>query len=237
MSEPTVNRFCTGLGLKGFPDFKLRLAAELARREYHIAQDISAEDSCAGMMSKVFDAAHACLYDTLAGLDANLVDRAVHVLSGVRSITLCGQGASSPVALDAQHKLMRFGIPVIAHSDNLNQRMAAAALTDRDCLVCISYTGRTLPVVEIAALGRDAGATVIGITAAASPLAQNCDLVLPVDTREDTDLYTPMTSRIGQLAVVDVITTRMAFFQGEDFPEHLGRIKQSLQATRAGRKR
>ena len=31
VSEPTVNRFCTGLGLKGFPDFKLQLAAELAR--------------------------------------------------------------------------------------------------------------------------------------------------------------------------------------------------------------
>jgi RpiR family carbohydrate utilization transcriptional regulator len=235
VSEPTVNRFCTGLGLKGFPDFKLRLAAELARREYHIARDISADDSCADMMSKVFDAAHACLNDTLAGLDAGVVDEVVRALSGARSITLCGQGASSPVALDAQHKLMRFDIPIIAHADNLNQRMAAAALGADDCLVCISYTGRTLPVVEIATLGRESGATVIGITAASSPLAANCDLVLPVEAREDTDHYTPMTSRIGQLAVVDVITTRMAFFQGEDFPQHLGRIKQSLQDTRSSR--
>ena len=32
VSEPTVNRFCTALGLKGYPDFKLQLARELARR-------------------------------------------------------------------------------------------------------------------------------------------------------------------------------------------------------------
>ena len=50
-SEPTVNRFCTGLGLKGFPDFKLHLAQELARREFHVAQDIDAQDSCSGVVA------------------------------------------------------------------------------------------------------------------------------------------------------------------------------------------
>ena len=235
VSEPTVNRFCTGLGLKGFPDFKLKLAAELARGDFQVAPDISVADSCAGVIAKVFESAHASLQATLQNLDAAVVERAVDQLHQARSLHICGQGASSPVALDAQHKMLRFDVPVIAHQDNLNQRMAAAGLSARDCLLCISYTGRTTPVIEIAGLGRKQGATVIGLTGADSPLARACDLVLPVQSNEDTDIYIPMSSRLAQLAVIDVITTRLAMRQDEDFPQRAKRLKNSQLATRVSK--
>ena len=73
---------------KGFPDFKLRLAGELARREFRIAQDISPDDSCSGVMAKVFDAAHATLHTTLQQLDAAVVDTAAGTLGQARSITI-----------------------------------------------------------------------------------------------------------------------------------------------------
>lgn len=236
VSEPTVNRFCTGLGLKGFPDFKLRLAGELGRQESHIARDIHPEDSCASVMSKVFESAHACLHATLQALDPAAVEAAALAMSGARAITICGQGASSSVALDAQHKLLRFDIPVATHLDNLSQRMAAAGLGEHDCLLCISYTGRTQPVIEVATIGAAAGARVIGITAAGSPLAARCDIVLPVDPSEDTDIYTPMSSRIAQLSVIDVLVARLAGHQNTDFPQRLERIKQSFAATRTSRR-
>jgi RpiR family carbohydrate utilization transcriptional regulator len=235
-SEPTVNRFCTGLGLKGFPDFKLRLAQELARREFHVAQDIDAQDSCSGVVAKVFESAHASLQTTLEGLDPAAIDAVVARLHDARTIVICGQGASSSVAQDAQHKMSRFEVPVLAHQDNLMQRMSAAGLSERDCLLCISYTGRTIPLIEIAELGRESGASLIGITAPASPLAQLCDLVLPVVSTEDTDLYIPMTSRIAQLAVIDVITTRLAMVQDENYPQRFRHIKQSQLTTRLNRR-
>lgn len=235
VSEPTINRFCTGLGLKGFPDFKLQLAGELARREFHVAQNIDPDDSCASVMAKIFESAHASLHTTLQNLDAGAIEQAAATLQQARSITICGQGASSSVALDAQHKLLRFDIPVIAHLDNLNQRMAATGLRDDDCLICISYTGRTIPIIEIAKMGRGAGATVIGITAAGSKLAAQCDLVLPVESGEDTEIYTPMTSRIAQLTVIDVLSTRLAMLQPDTFPEDMKRMKQSVQKTRIAR--
>lgn len=232
VSEPTVNRFCTGLGLKGFPDFKLRLAGELGRQESHIARDIHPEDSCASVMTKVFESAHACLHATLRELDPAAVEAAALAMNGARAITVCGQGASSSVALDAQHKLLRFDIPVATHLDNLSQRMAAAGQREGDCLLCISYTGRTQPVIDVATLGAAAGATVIGITAAGSKLASCCDIVLPVDPSEDTDIYTPMSSRIAQLSVIDVLVARLAAHQSGDFAQRLERIKQSFAATR-----
>lgn len=232
VSEPTVGRFCTGLGLKGFPDFKLTLAAELARRDVHVAGDIGAGDSCAEVIAKVFDAAHASLQATLGGLDPGVVEAVVARLRGAHSIVIVGQGASASVAQDAQHKMLRFDVPVLAHADNLTQRMAAAGLGAADCLLCISFTGRTRPVLEVAALAAAGGATVIGLTDPASPLAAASQLVLPVASSEDTDIYIPMSSRLAQLAVIDVLTTRLAMAQGGDYPAQFRRIKESQLSTR-----
>lgn len=232
VSEPTVNRFCTGLGLKGFPDFKLKLAGELARQQFHISKDINPNDTCTGMIAKVFESAHASLNATMEELDAANVEAVAQHLCDARSIVICGQGASSSVALDAQNKLMRFDTPVVAHLDNLNQRMAAAGLDEKDCLICISYTGRTVPILEVAEIGRKAGATLIGITSAGSPLAAICTRVLAVESSENTDVYTPMTSRIAQLTLIDVLITRLATLQPKEFSEHLQAVKKSLIATR-----
>ena len=69
VSEPTVNRFCTGLGLKGFPDFKLTLAAELARQQPNMTQDIAADDSSSRVIAKVFESTRASLSKVEQELD------------------------------------------------------------------------------------------------------------------------------------------------------------------------
>jgi RpiR family carbohydrate utilization transcriptional regulator len=232
VSEPTVNRFCTGLGLKGYPDFKLALAAELARRTPGIASNVESGDSAAQVIDKVFDTTRASLNAVQQGLDDERVEAAVSLLDNARSILICGLGASASVALDAQHKLLRFATPVIAHTDAMNQRMTAANLDPADCLVCISYSGRTHTIVDVARLAVERGAGVIGITAPGSPLASCCELVLGVDSGEDTERYMPMTSRIGQLVLIDVLTTRLAIRKGPDIHEQLQRIKHSLADTR-----
>jgi RpiR family carbohydrate utilization transcriptional regulator len=233
VSEPTVNRFCTGLGLKGFPDFKLTLAGEIARNQPSIARDIKANDSTSHIVSKIFESTRASLTATQNNIDIETIELAVEQMQSARSIVLCGLGASSSVALDAQHKLLRFDIPVIAHTDMINQRMTAAGLNPQDCLICISYTGKTIAMVEVAKLGKQAGARVIGITAPSSALAKQCDLVLGVTSGENTDRYTPMTSRIAQLALIDVLATRLAINQGADFSQQLRRVKHSLVKTRS----
>jgi RpiR family carbohydrate utilization transcriptional regulator len=233
VSEPTVNRFCTGLGLKGFPDFKLTLAAELARRQPGMTQDIEADDSSAHVIAKVFGSTRASLSRVEAGLDGELIEAAVGMLDRARSIILCGLGASASVAQDAQHKLLRFATPVIAHTDIINQRQATVGLNEGDCMVCISYTGRTHAIVDVADLARAQGIPLLGITALSSPLANRCDLVLPVESGEDTELYTPMTSRIAQLVLIDVLTTRLALRQGPAFSDQLRAVKDAVAGTRS----
>ena len=175
---------------------------------------------------------HASLTSAQQHLDLEALHQAVDLLARARSISLCGLCASASVALDAQHKLLRFPMPVMAHTDIINQRMAATGLAAGDCLVCISYTGRTTAMVELAELARDNGARVLALTAPRSPLADACDLVLGVEGGEDTDLYTPMSSRVAQLVIIDVLATCLALRRGEEFGEHLACVKQNLRSTR-----
>jgi RpiR family carbohydrate utilization transcriptional regulator len=232
VSEPTVNRFCTGLGYKGFPDFKLALAAELARQQPRMTRDIEADDSVGKVAAKIFERTHASLDSARERLNLVALQEIIDVLAKARSIVFCGLGASASVALDAQHKFLRFPLPVSAHTDIINQRMVAAGLGRDDCLVCISYSGRTRAMVELAELATASGSRVVGITAPRSALAQRCSLVLAVESGEDTDLYTPMTSRIAQLVMIDILGTCLALRQDGEFSEHLKAIKDSLRQTR-----
>jgi RpiR family carbohydrate utilization transcriptional regulator len=234
VSEPTVGRFCKSIGFKGFPDFKLRLAAELAqqRQRPRVAQDIESEDSSSEVINKIFDATRTSLDAAQDSLDHQVVEQAATALDEANKIVLFGLGASASVARDAEHKLLRFRTPVAAVTDAIDQRMICASLSEGDCVICISYSGRTILLEESAQLARANGATLIGVTTPESPVAAQCDMVLGVQSGEDTELYTPMTSRLAQLVVLDVLFTRLALRKGPEFAVHLQRIKQALASTR-----
>ena len=232
VSEPTVNRFCRNFDTKGYPDFKIKLAQSLAGGTPYISRNVEREDDAASYADKIFGASIVALDDARRALDDRRIERAVDYLIQAKQISFFGLGASGPVAQDAQHKFFRFNLPVAAYEDVLMQRMVAAASHTGDVIVIISYTGRTRELVEIAKVGRDNDAVVLGITAPNSPLAAQCTETLEVATPEDTDIYMPMTSRMIHLALIDVLATGVTLRRGEDFQSHLKKIKDSLQATR-----
>ncbi|TVM06061.1 MAG: MurR/RpiR family transcriptional regulator [Halomonas sp.] len=232
VSEPTVNRFCRNFGAKGFPDFKIKLAQSLAGGTPYVTRAVEPDDSASQYTDKIFDATIAALDEARRAIDMQAVERMVDYLTQARQIHFFGLGASGAVAQDAQHKFFRFNLPVVAYVDVLMQRMVAAACHTGDVVVVISYTGRTRELVDIARVAREAGAVVLGITAPASPLTNECTATLEVATPEDTDHYLPMTSRMIQLTLLDALATGVTLRRGEDFLPHLKKIKDSLRDTR-----
>ena len=233
VSEPTVNRFCRSLGCSGFPDFKLKLAQSLATGGLpYVNRNVESTDKAKDYSSKIFEAAIASLDDMLHNLNADVIDQAVDALSQARRIDFYGIGDSGAVAMDAQHNFFTLNIPVAAYVDASMQRMAAAGTYPGDVVVAISYSGRTITIVETAEVARNAGATVIGITTPNSPLARNCSIVLEVETPEDAEIYMPMTSRLVQLTLIDVLAIGVTLRRGTDFIKHLKRIKDSAMKQR-----
>lgn len=50
--------------------------------------------------------------------------------------------------------------------------------------------------------------------------------------QEDTEIYTPLTSRIAHLVVIDVLAMGVAMARGPSLVNHLKSVKRSLRSLR-----
>lgn len=236
ISEPTVNRFCRRLDTKGYPDFKLHLAQSLANGTPYVNRYVEENDTADEYTNKIFESTIASLERSRKSLDTDMINRSVDLLTQANKISFFGLGASAAVAHDAQNKFFRFNVPVVYFDDILMQRMSAINSNQGDVVIIISHTGRTKSLVEVASLAKENDATVIGITSKDTPLSKECNIVLTVDMAEDTDLYMPMSSRIAQLTLIDVLATGFTLRRGTKFRDNLKKVKDSLRSSRFERK-
>lgn len=217
VSEPTVIRFCRALNCKGFQDFKLQLAQDLATGAHFGAARPAAGETSPDLIAKVVDSGIAALIKVRDTLPPDAVQQAIDLLADADRIEFYGLGGSGIVALDAQHKFFRLGVPVVAYSDPTVHSVSASLLNPGCVVVAISQSGVTQDLVASAELALAAGAKVIAITAADSPLAGIASICLPMNSLEDEDFYAPIKSRLAHLVIVDVLAVGVALARGPDF--------------------
>lgn len=234
VSEPTVIRFAMAIGCEGFRDLRVKLARSLAFARTTSHSAIARSDTLPTLINKIFDFNLSNLNWVSARLDQDAIARAVDALGKAQRIEFFGFGASAIVALDAQQKFPLFGVPCGAPLDGHQMLMTAATLRPGDVAVAISNTGETLPVRQAARLARDQGATTIAITGAQSPLLEQCNIGVLIETLENTDLYTPTVSRLSAMVVIDILSTAVSLTRKEDDHQRFAHMKAILAKTRAG---
>lgn len=240
VSKPTVVRFCRSVGYDGLADFKLKLAGSVNEGVPFVHRAVDEDDKPADIIVKVVDNAVAALLHYRNDAASHAFERAIDALSDSarhgKRIEFYGVGNSGIVAQDAQHKFFRLGVNTVATSDGHVQLMSATMLQSGDCAVIISNSGRSRDLLDAAEIARKKGATIIIITASASPLAQLAlgpgQILLAVDHPEDFDRYSPMVSRLLHLIAVDILTTGVALKLGPHLRPALQEIKKNLRAKR-----
>jgi RpiR family carbohydrate utilization transcriptional regulator len=229
VSEPTVIRFCRRLGCNGFPDFRMRLAQELASGAPFVHSPIDFSDSLETVAHKLFGSSISNLQSVDAALDISKVQRAIDVISAAHRIDLFATGQTSVVAIDAQQKFMFLEMPAIYQHDTQLQIMSATALRSTDVALCFSYMGQKIDIVRCAEAARDAGATVIAVTRSESELARIANITIPVDVVEDAYLFSPMATRLAQLVIVDALATGVALRRGEGIALRIQKMKEAVE--------
>lgn len=231
VSEPSVHRFCQKLNTKGFPDFKLHLAQSLGKNTSSTDIAIDENDSAESYTKKIFEASVSTLNEARKTLDYHVIQRCVDSLSCARRITFCGLGTSAAVAHDMMNKFIRFNIPCNYFEDPVMMLMNAANCGIEDVFVMISQSGRTRSIIEAAKTAAMRRATVIGITTPNTPLTEVCTLVLTMNLPRETehDIYMPMSSRLAQLALTDVLATGLILRKGPRFIECLRNTSESIR--------
>jgi len=234
VSEPTVVRFCRAIGCEGFQDFKLSLAQQLASSPSFGQVAVTDSDSVEDFSHKVFDATVDTLLKVRDSLDARKLHNAIDALVSASRVEFYGFGASAAVASDAQHRFFRLQLATAAYSDSHIQKMSAMSLSEGDVVVAISQSGRTRSLVETMEVIKENGGVVIGLAPTGSPVAETASIPICIDVDEEFEIYTPLSSRIAYLTVIDVLAIGVAQRKGSRLQGHLYRMKEGLQSLRIG---
>ncbi|KIG05784.1 transcriptional regulator, RpiR family [Burkholderia sp. MR1] len=234
VSQPTIARFCQALGFSGFREFKIRLAQSVAADVPTVYRDVRSDEPAAGVAAKVLDRTIGALIAVRNSLSSDSVAAAIAILSDARRIEFYGAGGSGIAALDMQHKFFRLGVPSVAYADPHTYTTSAALLREGDVVVAISNTGRTKDILDACKSALNGGAKVIAITHGNSPLARLATVGLFANVDEDTDIFSPMTSRVSHLAIGDILAVGLALARGPELAEKLAEAKDVLEARRVG---
>jgi len=237
-SETTVIRFCRAVGLKGYPELRIGLAAaagieDAAATAHTAGGDIGPGDSLSDVVTKLGYADARAVEDTVAQVDLEVLERAVDAVVSAGAVDVYGIGASALIALDLHQKLHRIGHRAFAWPDAEAALTSAALLGRGDVAIGISHTGATPATVTALAEAHDNGARTIAITNfPRSPITDVADLVLTTAVRETTFRSGAMASRIAALTVVDCLFVGVAQRNFSRTTRALERTRSAVQGAR-----
>lgn len=241
VSEPSVTRFCRTIGCDGMRDFKLKLAQSLVVGELYLNSDpaLPASDGTdaqtPAFWGVVLGDAHAALREVERQVPPAAVMAAAEAVATAGQVVTFGLGGSAaPLALETQHRLFRYGVRAVCCTDPYLMRMTAATLHAGDVVIAISASGKTTELIEAVDLARGYGATIIAITAMASPLIEAVQHPLGVTIPENSNTLTPTAARFAYLAIIDLLSAATGYALGPTARESLRRIKYAALNHRTG---
>lgn len=220
-SEASVIRLTKAIGCSGFREFRTLLTAAVASTEAAatpstLPADISRDDGPDAVIAKLLAEEQQALSDTAAAVSTEALTAAAEAIVAARRIVIVGIGASGLVAEDLAAKLERIGLVAQAVTEGHHAMTLAVLMTPEDLLVVASASGETTDVVEPLAAAQHHDVPSIAITVRPRSSVTSADHVLVgVAAREGAMRSAAMSSRTGQLFVVDALFT-LVFQRRED---------------------
>lgn len=227
-SAATLIRFSKKLGFESLNEMKLKLSMSLrdvkekADFEY-INKKLETTDIIYGIkksIDKVMD-------KTVDLIQEEDLEKAIDLLSKAKNIYIYSVGVSGLVGQDFYYKLSRINKRCIAHVDTHLQITSSILMEPEDVAVAISYSGSTKEVIKCVENANKNNVPVISITKASisNKLEDLSDITLKVPYVEKSLREGAMSSRISQLAIIDMLFIGMA-------KENIEEIENKLVVTR-----
>lgn len=227
VAEATITRFCRRLGYKGYNAFKLAIA-NASENEKTVNQldenstvtDIALNRSAININS---------IEQTRTLIKPDAINKAAELLLKSKKVLCMGQGGSAIIAEEAAHLFsMAFSnfTPIV---ESHMQMIAAAGLTEEDCVLYFSYSGSTQDVADSISVAKSRNAKVILVTRfPKSPGAMQADVVLLCGAKESPLEHGSVEARISQLYLMDVLYYQMCALDPEGVKEHKNNVAEAV---------
>ncbi|MCF6411570.1 MurR/RpiR family transcriptional regulator [Pseudalkalibacillus salsuginis] len=207
VGETTVLRFCRKIGLKGYQEFKLAIAKDLANKAGEEPGSPVQNDLFTMISSYTINAIH----ETVSMNSEEAINKAIDMIDHASSVHFFGVGTSGLTALDAKNRFLRIGRRVDAVIDPHIQSMTAATLSGNDLVIGITVSGSTKDTIDSLKIAKENGAKTIAVTYhARSPITRIADAVLINGGKESPLEGSSLAAKISQLFVIDLLCTGLA---------------------------
>ena len=160
VSTGSVVRFAKLLGLAGYQELRLALAAQAGDRPVPIT-DV---DRTPTRFRESMDEQVRAMLFAIGAVEPAVIEKAALLIARAGRVDIVGTGSSAAIGQAMLFSLTLMGLHVRFLPESSEQSAAAAFLGANDVLIAVSFSGRTRLIVDAASRAREAGASVVAIT-------------------------------------------------------------------------
>jgi DNA-binding MurR/RpiR family transcriptional regulator len=174
-------RFCQDLGFSGYTQMQRLFRDEYTRKWPDYATRLqnlrgSGERAPGAMLAEFVEAGRTSLENLMATVDAEMLERAVDVLTNAPVIHLVGYRRSFPVAAYLAHALEKMEVPCVLHS-GVGMLASRHAMRPRDAALAISFAPYSAETIGFAEAARAGNHPVVAITDGLSSPLQRLQVI------------------------------------------------------------
>lgn len=227
ISESTVVRFASELGLKGFPELQ-KAMKENARSQLTAVQrmELSKEKmSEKNILEEVLSGDIINVKHTLEELDPEIFENAVSAIVSSKTVYIYAAGSSRSLGSFLQHylKLLHGNVHLITSSGEAEIFEEMLYLNKEDTVIGISFPRYSSKAVKTLDFASSKQAKVIAITdSQVSPIAEYADYLLLAHN----DLPAIVDSLVAPLSLINALIVAISLKQSEDNKDNLSKLEE-----------
>ncbi|OAT26918.1 MurR/RpiR family transcriptional regulator [Proteus myxofaciens] len=209
VSSASVIRFSRQMGYSGYPEFKVDYLLEEKQQKTSgniLYGNLEKTDTTKQIISKTGNLFTTAIQDSLALLDADVIDALAKNMVSAKRIVLFGIGASAVVASDIFHKLIRVNKNTLFSPDLHAQLAYSANLSSEDMAIAVTARGNTTDINRMLKSAKNEGCLTVALTRFGQDEATRlADYTLPYFYDEQHSQLGVITPQVLQMIAFDVL--------------------------------
>ncbi len=200
-SEATICRFAKKIGFETYSELKDEIVNSEGSQIVSVAKSYSKNDSVFDVLQRTFDMGGS----SYSAIDMKQFEEAFNALKKAETVLCVGVGDAAIVASAIYNKLIRIGRRCYMASDTDTMNILCCSLLKKDdVVICISHSGKTKNVVNVATNARKKGVKVIALTNfPMSQLAKRADYSLFTASFAESVNGEVISKRIAELCIIE----------------------------------
>ena len=238
-SHSAIIRLCKKIGFSGFKEFRFELGREVHQLVAQFKQVIdpnfpfSDMDDAKTIAKKMADLSIQAIKKAQFQIENQPLETIASKLNQADRIFLFAKGDSQTTARKFQNKLVKLNKFLILAEEYSDSSWNAANLTEKDCAIFISYSGRIHHYERILSYLSHVGATTLLITGnEQSEMANKAELKLVV-SQEEFD-FAKVATFSSQITFDYVLNTLYSVMYSQNYHKNLLNLKAKQELLQKG---